>query len=155
MSEYDRRLLEYVRQLDRLGLQHNFAVSAETVYDLECNNATRFNFFIAGRSTGHAIISTDHNAKYATWVHFYPLLKKTGLERRGVGTLAHVTALKTLVEQEQLGPGYTVIHTSPTKIRLAQMAEMGLQRSEPLRDYMKKSVDYANRKGFDFRNPFQ
>ncbi|MBS3051512.1 MAG: hypothetical protein J4400_05175 [Candidatus Aenigmarchaeota archaeon] len=155
MPEYDHKLIEYVRGLDASGLQHNFSISAvRPPPDAEYENAAFFNFFIAGRNTGYATLIADHEARYVQWIHFFPHSRKEGLERRGIGTLAHVAAIRALVERERPEPGFEVMHTSPTRNRLQHMSAMGLRTSEPLRDYMGKSISYANHRGFRFDNPF-
>ena len=150
MAEYDHALIEYVRRLDAAGLQHNFSVSGMG----GCEDEKRFNFFLGGRHIGYAVLDTDHDAGLVRWVYFYPHSMKQGLGRKGIGTLAHVAALQALIDEERLMPGYIVLHTSATRNRRSHMEAMGLNVAESLGNYMGKSVAYANRRGFNFDNPF-
>jgi hypothetical protein len=90
------------------------------------------------------------------WERFYPLndVKTQGL--KGIGTLAHMAILQGVVDIISPEKDTEVIHAPTTKqARINQLEHMGLESGMRLDDYMAQSVAYANRKGFNFKNPFE
>ena len=153
--DYRSDIAEFIRCATPEALQSFFAASRE-------RGATdrthlrwayfRFYFYILGRQTGSASLHVSHDDELVLWRTFYPN-QSHGVTRRGAGTLAHTETLVKVVEQEGLPVSYRIVHTSANPGRRAQLDKMRLVDGEHLESYMRKSIDYANSKGFRFREP--
>ena len=92
---------------------------------------------------------------------FYPLSADSsghGLKRKGVGTLAHVSTLIKLIENiPKVDSSYAVWH-APINIsdeRKAMLSSIGIGVRSSLKPYLKRIIDYAHTKGFQFTNPLK
>jgi len=155
MSVYDSQLAEFLRNAAPDAVQSSLAVSRDrTAVDPRCRwDYAKFDFYLLGRYSGSATLHTSHDEELVVWRTFYPN-ECHGVTKRGVGTAAHVETIIRLTEQEQLHSRYVVISPSANRGRASQLAAMKLNTREHLGDYLRKSVEYANRKGFRFHNPF-
>ena len=150
--------LSLLRGKTPLDLQHNFAISQERAsgypYDraLSLQKYSKFSFYLYGRYTGNSILQLDHKSRLISWCIFYPLDRAQNASRKGLGTIAHVKSILDISKYAK--PDYTVEHSRATSLRDKHLEAMGLSKRERLETYIRKSIDYAARKGFSFNNPF-
>jgi hypothetical protein len=92
---------------------------------------------------------------------FYPLSTVEsgyGLKRRGIGTLAHaLTLLELIATVPDVDSSFAVWHPpiNLSKERKAMLASMGIDMHTRLGLYLETVITYANKKGFDLKNPLK
>lgn len=148
-TKYKHELIDMASRLSPAELQYSIRISAQ-------KNGTKLtnNFYMFGHHIGYSEIEFIRRPKGILWTLFYPLHEVNGLERRGIGTIAHVESLLAAVNYGA-DETYFVNHMNMTNLRAAQLSRMGIICGEKMYDYMQKSISYANSRGFDFNNPFE
>lgn len=121
------------------------------------------NFSLFNKYIGAASFIVNKRKKI-TWTCFEPIHSDERLKGNYIGTIVHMISLLTLIKDENLTSDYKIIHDDPSLERIAQLDHMGLseicddkeyEKYMNLGEYVKICVDYANSRGFNFKNPFE
>jgi len=128
--------------------------------DLEYHFEFYINDGLRELKTGSAQLEVDRERKEILWRGFFPLDYCYGASRKGLGTLAHVSTLLKLLENEPEIWDYDVIHHGIDGWgRVIQLTKIGITRTdtdsfrEKFESYMRKSIAYLRRIGMDMNLP--
>ena len=173
MKVYD--FVDYVVGLSRLELQREFQTRTHATEQLmACEDYifTRFNHNISEVYIGYTSFSVDLANQEIGWRVCYPLIGikdswefgAEQLKRKGIGTLATITALSSLafnLNIDLTDENYSVLHNCVSDERIGQLQGVGIEKDcdrpeifeESLPTYYQKWLNYANSKGFHFEIP--
>ncbi|MEW5955356.1 MAG: hypothetical protein AB1626_02340 [Candidatus Micrarchaeota archaeon] len=112
-----------------------------------------FTFHLHGVNIGHAMLDVNHRAKSVEWAWFFPREKLGETRGLGVGTAAHLLALKELAAFHPKVRAYKVMELqgSATRARASQLKSMGLGETAAgkrvaFSKYLRRSNEYARRR---------
>ena len=143
-------------------LQARFATEIQPInnqIDGAAGFDARFSHTLDGAKTGYSEMKVLPYYGTVEWRDFFPQRQaREFLPKIGIGTLAHIDALRTLyfsVLGREKARAFTVGSSSSiTPERLRQLAKMGLRSTTMMGmsfpEYLRKSMEYGMKKGFTF-----
>ena len=149
--------------LDRAGLQENFSVDG--------HENGLFHYNLLGRTIGSGSLHAC-TFEMILWDWFYPLghlpeQEAPNLKKKGIGTLAQIeSCLYVISLMGARANRFMIAHDGLSTERRRQLERIDIKQdvhcygltydfAEVFPTYLQKWIDYANSKGFHFKNPLE